>query len=197
MKPLITIETVPISVKYVEKKEQHTSAQSAKMHFTQQNDTLTIKSNAIHIPVHDSYQPSAGSESPNLSYTATARYLKDGKLNMDVQMENSSEYAFQRFPRTIDSLVDSLPVQYSGSEIDNMQISFDISQLSGGLTDMSNFDTSFLPPDLELEVVERPKVIIKYVGGPLYIPKSADPNYKAPEYHDQIFDGKTSLDVKA
>jgi len=25
-----------------------------------------------------------------------------------------------------------------------------------------------------------PKVVIKYVGGPIYIPRSADPNYEPP-----------------
>jgi hypothetical protein len=62
---------------------------------------------------------------------------------------------------------------------------------------MNNIDTSFLPPDLELKVVEMPKVIIKYVGGPLYIPRSADPNYVPPEQYNQIFDGKSNFDIKA
>jgi hypothetical protein len=72
-----------------------------------------------------------------------------------------------------------------------------MSQLAGGLPSVDNLDTSFLPPDLELKVVEMPKVIIKYVGGPLYIPRSADPNYIPPEEHNQVFDGKPALDVKA
>jgi len=37
MKPLITIETVPISIEYVEKKTTHHSDQSAKLHISQQN----------------------------------------------------------------------------------------------------------------------------------------------------------------
>jgi hypothetical protein len=33
---------------------------------------------------------------------------------------------------------------------------------------------------LEFEITEYPKVIIKYVGGPIYFPRSADPNYEPP-----------------
>ena len=35
----------------------------------------------------------------------------------------------------------------------------------------------FTPGDIELSVKQQPDVIIKYVGGPLYVPPSADPNY--------------------
>jgi hypothetical protein len=33
-------------------------------------------------------------------------------------------------------------------------------------------------PDIELKITQRPQVIIKYVGGPIYVPRSADPNYE-------------------
>jgi len=33
----------------------------------------------------------------------------------------------------------------------------------------------------KLEILEMPKVVVKYVGGPMYIPKSADPEYEETE----------------
>ena len=36
----------------------------------------------------------------------------------------------------------------------------------------------FTPGDIELSVTQKPDVIIKYMGGPLYVPPSADPNYE-------------------
>ena len=36
----------------------------------------------------------------------------------------------------------------------------------------------FTPGDIEISVTQQPDVIIKYVGGPLYVPPSADPNYE-------------------
>ena len=36
----------------------------------------------------------------------------------------------------------------------------------------------FTPGDIELIVEQEPEVIIKYTGGPIYVPRSADPNYE-------------------
>ena len=36
----------------------------------------------------------------------------------------------------------------------------------------------FIPGDIEISVKQKPEVIIKYIGGPLYVPPSADPNYE-------------------
>ena len=36
----------------------------------------------------------------------------------------------------------------------------------------------FVPGDIEFTVTQRPEVVIKYVGGPIYVPPSADPNYE-------------------
>lgn len=200
MQPLITIETVPISVEYVERKTTHHSDQTAKLHISQQNDLMTIQSNPIDIQLKDSFEASPSTEWYNLSYTATAKYSSNGNLSMNVQMENlDSTFQYQQVSRGIDNIVDFIPRSTNASSygFESMQINFDMSQLPSGLPSVDNIDTSFLPPDLELKVVERPKVIIKYVGGPLYIPKSSDPNYIPPQEYNQVFDGKPSFDIKA
>ena len=198
MKPLITIETVPISIEYVEKKRTHTSSDSASLRISRMDDRMTIQSNPINLPM-DSFESSSAINRLNLSYTATAAYSGSGNLIMNVQMENEENdnaIKYNKISRGIDSIIDHMP-KASASGTKKLQINFDMSRLAGGLPSVDNIDTSFLPPDLELKVVERPKVIIKYVGGPLYIPKSADPNYVPPEELNQLFDGKKSFDVKA
>ena len=204
MKPLITIETVPISIEYV-KKEQHrssrvSSAQTAELHISHQTNRLTIQSDPISIPLKDTFEQSSVANLRNLSYTATARYSDDGTLSLNVQFKSGDPdaYQFQQFSRGIDHIIDALPKSSdSVFDFESMQINFDISNLPEEMRPMENGDTDFLPPDLELKVVEWPKVIIKYIGGPLYIPPSADPNYVPPEYQEQIFDGKTNFDLKA
>lgn len=42
-------------------------------------------------------------------------------------------------------------------------------------TDPVHFE--FTPGDIELTVTQYPSVNLKYVGGPLYVPRSSDPNY--------------------
>jgi hypothetical protein len=66
--------------------------------------------------------------------------------------------------------------QAKGIESGSMQMSIPMTSLSSGMPDTSNF----LPPDLELVVTQRPQVVIKYIGGPIYVPPSADPNYSPP-----------------
>ncbi|MEL7657633.1 MAG: hypothetical protein AAGU75_17195 [Bacillota bacterium] len=201
MKPLITIETVPISIEYVEKKTPHKSSQSADLRISQQEDRMTIQSNPINLPVMDSFESNSTVDWNNLSYTATAQYSNNGNLSMNVQMGNfkTSTFNYEHVNRGIDNIINFIPKTANASTcgFESMQINFDMSQLAGGLPSVDNIDTSFLPPDLELKVVEQPKVIIKYVGGPIYIPKSADPNYVPPEEFNQIFDGKSNFDIKA
>lgn len=202
MKPLITIETVPISIEYVEKKTTHHSDQSAKLRISKQDNLMTIQSNPINIPLRDSFESNSSVDWYNLSYTATTQYSIDGNLSMNIQMGNydTSKFKYDQVSRGIDNILDfvpQVPPNTPAYGFESMQINFNMSRLAGGLPGVDNIDTSFLPPDLELKVVERPKVIIKYVGGPLYIPKSADPNYIPHEDFNQIFDGKPSFDVKA
>lgn len=196
MKPLITIETVPISIEYVEKKTTHKASDSASLRISRQDDQMTIQSNPINIPV-DTFHPNSSVDWNNLTYTATAQYSNNGNLSMNVRVGNydTSKFNYDQVGRDLDSIINYVPKSFNNEMhgIDKMQINFDMSQLPTELSGSDNMDTSFMPPDLELKVVEWPKVIIKYVGGPIYFPKSADPSYVPPEELNEIFDGKPSI----
>ncbi|MFI3253286.1 MAG: DUF6470 family protein [Eubacteriales bacterium] len=43
--------------------------------------------------------------------------------------------------------------------------------------DITEQELKFTPGSIELEMTQRPDVIVRYVGGPMYVPKSSDPNY--------------------
>lgn len=43
---------------------------------------------------------------------------------------------------------------------------------------MEQMEFTFVPGDIEFTMTQRPDVIIKYVGGPLYVPPSSDPDYE-------------------
>lgn len=220
MDPLITIETVPIKIEYVEKESSHsTSVQSAKLNISRNDNSLTIQSDPISIPVTDTFELSSSLDWNNLTYTATAQYSGSGNLRMNVQMQdsNDSTYQYQQFGRGIDNIMEFFPStsEDTSNQTDSLQIDFDMSQFFNSTSSNTNtVDTSFYPPDLELKVVERAKVIVKYVGGPIYVPPSADPEYDAskavgfnyfPESADpnydsemaQMYDGKSKLDLKA
>ena len=205
MQPLIRIETVPISIEYVEKQAPKPSINSALLHISQNEENISIKSNPIRLPLTDSFEFNSSSNTMNMSYTATANYAGNGNLNMNVQLfeDFPSDAPFQQFGRDIESMIEVLPEEVrTSSKTNRLRIDFNLSSINkelttGGFPNMENFDTSFMPPVLELKVVELPRVIIKYVGGPIYIPKSSDPDYVPPKEINQIFDGKSNLDVKA
>lgn len=42
---------------------------------------------------------------------------------------------------------------------------------------MNEQKMNFTPGSVKIEMVQRPDVIVRYVGGPNYVPKASDPNY--------------------
>jgi len=182
MKQLITIETIPIKIEYVKKKPLRlSSVQAPKMKKNNKDSLQEVHNNHICISLNDSYKPSADYQWDNLTYTATAKYGDDGKLKLEVQMEDgkAKPIRFTQSTRGIDHMADL----FSAPEKDtaSMEISFDLGRLPGGMSVENNQNIEFFPPDIELKITQRPKVIIKYVGGPIYTPASADPNYVPPK----------------
>lgn len=202
MEPLITIETVPIAIEYVERKPVCAPAgQVAELCISRQDNKMTIESRPITIQLQDRYESSPSHNWNDPTYSASARFSGNGQLHMGIRMDEMSTDAFQfrQFGRGIENIMDYLPKSAgSGRDVQaDMQISFDLSRLPGGLPAADKIDTNFLPPDLEMKVVERPRVIIKYVGDPIYIPKSSDPDYVPPEESSQGTSTEPILDVKA
>lgn len=202
MQPLIKIETVPISIEYVEKPQRHASIETAKLHLSKDSNNISIKSNPIRIPAMDNFE--SGSTDSGNSYTAVAGFMDQGFLKLNVAMiKSGGSDAFQRVGRGIENIIDILPKDSPPEQAyKRLQISFNMKSINSELQNrgegsLENFDTSFMPPDLEMKVVQQPKVIIKYVGGPIYIPKSSDPDYVPPKETNQIFDGKPSFESKA
>ena len=189
MKPLISIETIPISIEYTTTRPQqrsNTSVQSAKMNVSKENDRVTITSNPIRIQLQDRFEQNV----PRY-YTATTEYAENGTLRMNVQFRDDPNAegealryraAADGIDRMIDAVpkADTQPQPVSSMPFIGLKIDFDMARLSDARPAGQNAETDFIPPDLEVEIVEYPKVIIKYIGGPIYFPPSADPNYEPP-----------------
>ena len=195
MKPLIEITTVPIQI---EMKTTHAKLEyargTAEMEVTRDKGGLQIKSRPIRVNI-DTYE-ARNSVTPTLarsleqnaqkgkqaSYKATATFASQGQLMMKTKL---GEEVITQFSK--DSLLEGVKdvgldfIPKTGPEITwdpgDMTIKYEMDKL--------NFDWKinggsfeFTPGDIELTVTQRPEVIIKYVGGPLYVPPSADPNYE-------------------
>lgn len=195
MKPLIEITTVPIQI---EMRTTHAKLEyargTAEMEVTRDKGGLQIKSRPIRVNI-DTFE-ARNSITPTLArsieqnaqkgqqaaYTATAAFAQEGKLMMETKLgeEVITKLARDAYKDNIrDVAMDFLPSV--GPEITwdvgEMNIRYEMDKL--------NFDWKigggsfeFTPGDIEFTVTQRPEVLIKYVGGPIYVPPSADPNYE-------------------
>lgn len=195
MKPLIEITTVPIQIemKTTNAKLEYARG-TAEMEVSRDKGGLQIKSRPIRVNIdtfeaRNSITPTAArsieqaaQKGRQAAYTATATFAQQGKLMMETKLgeEVITQFAKDAYKENIrDVGLDFLPS--TGPEITwdvgEMNIRYEMDKL--------NFDWKigggsfeFTPGDIEFTVTQRPEVLIKYVGGPIYVPPSSDPNYE-------------------
>ena len=199
MGPLIEITSVPIEIEM-----KTTSAQmiysrgTVEMEVSRDKGGLNIKSRPIKVKMdsfeaQSSIRPTApqsiqqsAQKGKQAVYEATATYAQRGQICMNAKLgqEFITQFAAEDFDKTLiagdpnNFGLDFIPKGGVNMEWEDgtMQIRYEMDKL--------NFDWKtggvgfeFEPGDIEISVVQRPEVIIKYVGGRMYVPPSADPNY--------------------
>ena len=197
MGPLIEIETVPIQI---EMKVSHAKLEyingTADLEINRDRGAMNIKSRPIKVQLdtfeaRDSIRPSSNTSSihqhaqqgQQASYEATAAYARQGELLLEAKLgqELITQFAAETMNKGSngDFTVGFTPAK--GPKIDwdpgDLKIHFEMDKL--------NFDWhleknkfEFTPSDIQISVTQKPDVLIRYVGGPLYVPPSADPNYE-------------------
>ena len=205
MGPLIEITTVPIEIEMKTTNAQLLYSQgTAEVEISREKGGLNIKSRPIKLNIdtfeaRSSIRPTtmqsieqAASQGHQAAYEATATYARRGQLVMDAQLGEELVTQFAR--ETQDAHMSRDLTEFglgflpeTGIDLNwepgQMQIRYEM--------DKMNFDWKiggvgfqFVPGDIEFTMTQRPEVVIKYVGGAMYVPPSADPNY-------------TPVDVKA
>ena len=116
------------------------------------------------------------------AYKATATFAQQGNLMMQTKL---GEEVITKFSR--DSLLEGVQdVGMTFLPSTGPEITWDVGEMNIRYEmDKLNFDWKigggsfeFTPGDIEFTVTQRPEVIVKYIGGPIYVPPSADPNYE-------------------
>lgn len=120
----------------------------------------------------------------NAAYEATARMAKEGQMFLNAKLSGGKgldqviaqnaapkerEFTYARIP--------SAPPEISWSDPD-ISIQYDLEKLNFDWR-IAKGDFEFIPGSIEFNVTQRPEVIIEYIGGPIYVPASADPNFEA------------------
>ena len=196
MMTLIEITTVPIEI---EMKVSHAKLEytrgTADLEISRNEGGLSIKSRPIKLNIdtfeaRNSIVPTAmrsveqaAQKGQQAAYTATATYAQHGKMLLNAKIgedtlgQFAAEAAMKDYkPNMNIEFLPSVPPEISWDP-GEMQIRYEMDKLNfDWRVDKPQFE--FTPGDIELSVTQQPDVIIKYVGGPLYVPPSADPNYE-------------------
>jgi hypothetical protein len=195
MKPLIEITSVPIQIemKTTNAKLEYARG-TAEMEISRDKGGLQIKSRPIKVNI-DTFE-ARNSVTPTLArsleqsaqkgqqaaYTATATFAQQGNLMMRTKL--GEEVITQFSKESLMEGVQDIGMTFLPSV--GPEITWDVGEMNIRYEmDKLNFDWKigggsfeFTPGDIEFTVTQRPEVIIKYVGGPIYVPPSSDPNYE-------------------
>ncbi len=195
MYPLIEIQTIPIEIQMKTTRAHLEYARgTAQLEISRDKKGLSIRSQPIQVNI-DSFE-SRNSVMPTTStlirqqaqagvqaaYQATAVLAREGRMMMEARIDQDivPQLARQQTmgqPTNVN--VEFLPtvgpdISWDGGE---MSIRYEMDKLNFDWR-MEQMSFTFVPGDIEFTMTQRPDVIIKYVGGPLYVPPSADPDYK-------------------
>lgn len=195
MKPLIEITTVPIQI---EMKTTNAKLEYARgtveMEISRDKGGLNIKSRPIRVNIdtfeaRNSITPTAvrsieqaAQKGRQAAYTATATIAQQGKLMMETKLgeEVITKFAKDAYKENIRDVgldfLPSVPPEITW-DVGEMNIRYEMDKLNFDWK-FGQGDFEFTPGDIEFTVTQRPEVVIKYIGGPIYVPPSADPNYE-------------------
>lgn len=171
MEQLLEIKTVPIIIKCsvnrepVEKKDL-----TADVEISKNDDGFAMRCRSISVDM-DSYANTDTFTGGNYNqqennYNANAIFNRDGEISVDYKkiLDQTAQHKVSSIPKR-DFNIDDIHVQY---EMDKASIDRKISESA----------ICFTPANLEITIEQRPEVIIKYIGGPIYVPPSSDPDYE-------------------
>lgn len=196
MFPLIEITTVPIEIemKVTDAKLEYARG-TADLEISRNDGGLHIKSRPIRLNVdtfeaRNSIHPTtataisqAADRGVQASYEATAAYARQGKLLLSAKVGEDmiAQIAAQQQMSNVQTNVGIEFLPTVGADLNwdagDMQIRFEMDKLNFDWR-MNQTTFEFTPGDIQISVTQMPEVQIKYVGGPLYVPPSADPNYE-------------------
>ena len=195
MTPLIEIKNVPIEIemKISHAKLEHTRG-TADLEISRDKGGLSIRTKPIRVNIdtfeaRNSVCPTTitsieqnAERGKQAVYEATATYAQQGQLllNAKIGQELVTQFAAESMMKDVKTNVGIDFIPETGAELSwdpgELNIRFEMDKVNFDWR-MSQPQFEFTPGDIELSVTQRPDVVITYVGGPIYVPRSADPNY--------------------
>lgn len=192
MDQLIKITTVPIRYELkVNNARLEYSSSKAELEIHKNDGGLSIKSRPVKLHLNsfearNSVTPTtmrsvsqSAQKGMTAAYSATAQMAQEGNLMLkaDIGEEVVTQIAKQRTAQPTGEFemgfTPKAPVDIS-YEAPDLTINYEMDKLNFDLK-IQNGNFEFIPGNIEMSITQHPDVVIEYVGGPLYVPPSADP----------------------
>ena len=194
--PLIEIKTVPIEIemKVTDAKLEYARG-TADLEISRNEGGLSIRSKPIQLNIdtfeaRNTIMPTTmrsieqnAEKGKQAVYEATATYARQGQLLLKAKIgqEMVTQFAAEAMAKNIKTNVGIDFIPSVGPDISwdpaELNIRFEMDKLNFDWR-LSQTQFEFTPGDIEISVTQHPDVVITYIGGPIYVPASADPNYE-------------------
>ena len=194
MERLIEIKSVPIEI---EMKVNHAKLEYQRsmvdLEVSRNRGGLQIRSKPIRLNIdtfeaRNSISPTAmrsveqaADRGRQRVYEMTATYARRGDLLLKAKI---GEQMYPQFAKEVSQVSMNSTIQFLpkvGPEITwdkgEMNIRYEMDKLNFDWR-MNEGNFEFVPGDVQFTVTQHPDVVIKYIGGPVYVPPSSDPNYE-------------------
>ncbi len=120
----------------------------------------------------------------SIAFQGTARVASEG--DQLARGASPSEIALSnaRAGATVQTIMEFLPKEGADITFDagTLNIEYQMGEQDIGWDVHPDSPLEFIPGSVELIVRDRPRVEIEYIGDPLYVPPSANPNYEPPPF---------------
>lgn len=195
MEQLLKITTVPIQYELKvnnARLEYHSS--KAELEISRNEGGLSIKSRPVKLNLDTFEARNSIAPTPTTSvsqqaqkgkeaaYSATAQFAQEGQLMLKAKIGEdvlNSIFAQRNQMPSGDFNVGFIPT--SSPEIEyqapDLTINYEMDKLNFDLK-IANGNFEFIPGNIEMVITQQPDIVIEYVGGPIYVPPSADPTHQ-------------------
>ena len=199
---LLQITTIPIQIeiKVTNAKLEYSEDRQPKVNITTQNGKFVMEAEPLRLNI-DTYEArkslgeghmndadlmqQKANEGFSIAFQGTAKVASEG--NQLARGMSPSEIAIQnaRAGATVETIMEFLPKEGADITFDGgkLNIEYQMGSQDFDWDIKSSLPMEFIPGSVELIVRDRPRVEIEYLGGPIYVPPSSDPDYDPPQFN--------------
>lgn len=198
MQPLLSIKNIPISITYTTQRaslQQISTPPSVAV--TRNRGRADIRTTPARVEL-DSYEARASmglksaprsimeyaDAGKDAALEATRTYAENGNRLLDSHGKGNpiADIAMSKVmssTETIMAFIPSVPIEMT-PVAGSISFDFSMDKLTFDWNINNRLQLEYVPGDIEFSVTRYPEVVIEYIGEPIYVPPSADPNYTPP-----------------